>query len=267
MTDVCVVTGAGRGLGALIAERFARQGYAVLCTDIDAEGAAATAARLGGGAWSRAQDVRDPESHRDVAREATGRGTLRVWVNNAGVLAVGRGWDHDDAELRRMVEVNVLGVMFGSAAAVQAMRVGGGTLINVGSISSVVPAPGLAVYGATKHAVLGYTTNLAGDLRRAGVPVKVCCVCPDAMETDMVKNVAHRSEADLLFAGGGRMLTADATADVVAALPARPKLVTVLPGHRVPLVHALRPFPGLALRALDAFEVIGKRARKARGYG
>ncbi|MEO0324187.1 MAG: SDR family oxidoreductase, partial [Myxococcota bacterium] len=181
MADVCVVTGAGRGLGALIAERFARQGHAVLCTDIDAAGAAATASRIGGGAWSRAQDVRDPAGHREVAQEAMSRGTVRVWVNNAGVLAVGQGWGHEDAELRRLVEVNVLGVMFGSSAAVEAMGTSGGTLVNVGSISSVVPAPGLAVYGATKHAVLGYSTNLAGDLRRAGVPVQVCCVCPDAM--------------------------------------------------------------------------------------
>ena len=87
-----------------------------------------------------------------------------------------------------------------------------------------------------------------------------------AMETDMVKNVAHRSEADLLFAGGAQMLTPEATADFVAGLPDKPRLVSVLPRHRVPLVNALRPFPGLAIRALAAFEVIGKRARKARGY-
>ncbi len=266
MTDVCVITGAARGLGALIAERFAGRGYAVLCTDIDGSGAAATAERIGGGAWALAQDVRDPESHRVVAREATSRGALRVWVNNAGVLAVGQGWTHADDELRRMVEVNVLGVMFGSAAAVDAMGASGGTLVNIGSISSVVPAPGLAAYGATKHAVLGFTTNLAGDLRRSGLPVRACCVCPDAMETDMVKNVAHRSEADLLFAGGAQMLTPEATADFVAGLPDKPRLVSVLPRHRVPLVNALRPFPGLAIRALAAFEVIGKRARKARGY-
>jgi len=84
---VAVVTGAGRGFGRAIAKRLAARGYTVLATDVDTEAAAATAMEVRG--VSLPLDVRDPEAHRSVAREAAGRGPLEVWVNNAGVMHPG----------------------------------------------------------------------------------------------------------------------------------------------------------------------------------
>jgi short-subunit dehydrogenase len=188
---------------------------------------------------------------------------VTVWVNNAGVLAVGPAWEHDDATVRRLVEVNVLGVVWGARAAIEVMR-GGGVIINVASISSLVPAPGLAVYGATKHAVLGLTTSLQGDLDRAGVPIKCAAVCPDAMETDMVKGVAHHDASSILYSAG-TMLRADDVADEVARLVDRPRLVTVLPRARAALIHAFHAFPGLELKVLQRFYKAGQKARAKRG--
>jgi len=264
MTTTAVVTGAGRGLGRLIAERLARKGHAVLCTDIDAAAAQHTAITIGGGAWSAAQDVRDAASHRRVAAEAAARGELKVWINNAGVLAVGAAWEHDEAEVRRMVEINVLGVMWGANAAVAAMRERGGVIVNVGSMSSLVPATGVAVYAATKHAVLGYTVALQGDLDRAGVSIRCAAICPDAMETDMVKQVAHHDASSILYSAR-HMLRAEDVADEVAALSVHPRLMTVLPRSRAVLVHALRPFPTVSLRLLERFAAIGRRVRRRRG--
>jgi NAD(P)-dependent dehydrogenase (short-subunit alcohol dehydrogenase family) len=264
MSSVVVVTGAGRGLGRLIAERFAARGKAVLCTDVDACAAADTARAIGGAAWSMAQDVRDPASHRAVAAAAAGRGRVEVWVNNAGVLVVGPAWENGEAEVRRMVEVNLLGVIWGAQAAVEAMRERGGVIVNIASISSLVPAPGVTVYGATKHAVLGFTTSLQGDLDQAGIPIKVAAICPDAMETDMVKNVAHDDAASILYSAGTRMLRAEDVADEVVEVAARPKLVTVLPRSRAVLVHAFRAFPGLELRVLDRMAKMGRRYRERR---
>src|SRR5437762_12678687 len=107
MTDVAVVTGAGRGLGKKIAERLARRMH-VVCTDIDQTAAETTAAIVDGTGLE--QDVRDPDSHRAVARAAAALGSIRVWINNAGVLTVGETWSLDAAAVRRMVEVNLLGV-------------------------------------------------------------------------------------------------------------------------------------------------------------
>src|SRR5689334_10728714 len=125
---IAVVTGAGRGLGRAIAERLAARGYKLFVTDIDGDAAAATAAKVGG--WSERQDVRDPESHRAIAKAATAHGDVKVWVNNAGVLAVGDTWTMADADVRRQVEVNVLGVMWGCHAAVPVLG-DGGHIINI----------------------------------------------------------------------------------------------------------------------------------------
>src|SRR5262249_42631306 len=108
-----VITGGGRGLGRLTAERVADRGFRVLVTDVDAASAEDTARRIGRGAWAMKQDVRDPESHRQVAAAAAENGPLKLWVNNAGVLRAALAWAHPDDEVRLQIDVNVFGVMWG----------------------------------------------------------------------------------------------------------------------------------------------------------
>ncbi len=163
MGKVAVVTGAGRGLGRKIAERLGRRNIHVVVTDIDEASARDTAALCHGTGLK--QDVRDPDSHRAVAQLAREHGELAIWVNNAGILAVGDSAQISDADTRRMIEVNLLGVIWGCHAALAHMETG--TIINIASMSSLAPAPGLAVYGAAKHGVLAYSLALAGELRRA----------------------------------------------------------------------------------------------------
>jgi short-subunit dehydrogenase len=254
-----VVTGAAKGLGRTIAAALAGRGYQVLLTDVDVAAAEVAAGVIGKGAWAMKQDVRDRASHAAVAAAATARGTLEVWVNNAGVLQVGAGWETSEADVRRMIDVNLLGLIWGSQAAVGAMRQGG-HLINIGSLSSVVPAPGFSVYGATKHAVLGYSVALEGDLRRAKIPIKVSTICPDAIETDMVKGVAHDPASDVLFSSGKMLSTDNVAAAVIAELD-HPRLVRILPQGRAALVHALRPFPDLGLRIIERFAALGARRK------
>jgi short-subunit dehydrogenase len=258
VNTVAVVTGAGRGLGRCIAERLAKRGHHVIVTDIDGEAASATAASIGGTA--QRQDVRDPDSHRELARMAAERGRLAVWINNAGVLAVGDSWAQADAEVRRMVEVNLLGVIWGCHAAVPAMA-GGGHIINIASLSSIVPAPGLAVYGATKHAVLGYSLSLAGELRRTHPQLHVSALCPDAIAGDMTKAVAHDAAAGILFSAG-TLLSLEAVADAAIALLDRPRLVRALPAYRAALSHLLRPFPAVGLPLLEQLAKIGRRRQR-----
>ena len=178
-----VVTGAGRGMGREIARRLVARGYEVVVTDIDLESARETAELLGGRTQPMALDVRDPAAHRAAAAAAAERGRLEVWVNNAGILRTEKAWEHTDEEVRMIVEANLLGVMWGSRTAVEAMRETGGHIINMASMSSFGPAPGLAVYGATKHAVHGFSMSLQGDLQLAGVPIRVHAVCPDGVDT------------------------------------------------------------------------------------
>jgi NAD(P)-dependent dehydrogenase (short-subunit alcohol dehydrogenase family) len=253
-----VVTGAGKGLGRQIAGGLAEKGFSVLVTDIHEAAARETAAAIGSRAWALEQDVRDPTSHRAVAKAAQERGTLKLWVNNAGVLSVGPDWELDDDNVRRHVEVNVLGVMWGSRAAIDSMRLEGGHIINIASISSLAPVPGLAVYAATKGAVLGYSIALQGDLEQAGVPIKVSAICPDAIDTDMVRDVAHHRDASLLFSAA-KLLTVEQVGNAVLDLVDHPKLVVTMPRGRALLAHILRPFPATGLRLLEPFRRAGKR--------
>jgi NAD(P)-dependent dehydrogenase (short-subunit alcohol dehydrogenase family) len=256
---VAVVTGAGRGLGRCIAERLAGRGLDVLVTDIDSAAASATAAALGERAWALVQDVRDPDSHRTIARAATARGDLGVWVNNAGVLAVGDAWSMTDADVRRMIEVNLLGVIWGCHAALPLLA-DGGHVINVASLSAIVPAPGLAVYGATKHGVLGYSLSLAGELRRAGRRVHVSALCPDAIAGEMTNAVKHDDAAGILFSSS-ELLSLAEVADAAIDLLDHPRLVRTLPAYRAALIHLLRPFPAVGLPLLEQLAKLGRRRK------
>lgn len=254
MVTTAVVTGAGRGLGRCIAERLAKRGHHVVVTDIDEAAASATAAAINGTAL--AHDVRDPDRHHAVARAALAHGPLAVWVNNAGVLAVGEAWQMPDAQARSMVEINLLGVIWGCNAALRAMTEG--AILNIGSMSSLTPAPGLAVYGATKHAVLGYSLSLAGELRQAKRPIKVSTLCPDAIAGEMTKTVAHDPAAGILFSAGNQ-LTLDAVADAAIAQIESGQLVRALPAYRAAVIHLLRPFPQLGLPLLEQLSKLGRR--------
>jgi NAD(P)-dependent dehydrogenase (short-subunit alcohol dehydrogenase family) len=263
MTTTAVVTGAGRGLGRLIAERLADRGHLVVLTDIDETAAHAAAKAIGRGASAMVHDVRDALRHREVAAAAVAKAPLAVWVNNAGVLAVGPAWEQSEDAIRRQVEVNLLGVIWGCRAAIDAMHGGRGHLLNIASMSSLVPAPGLAAYGATKHAVLGYTLSLAGELRRAGMPIAISAICPDAIETDMVRGVENHADASLLFSSG-ELLKAEDVADETIALLDRPRLIRTIPAARAAMVHMFRPFPEVGLRLLEQFYKIGAKRRRRR---
>jgi NAD(P)-dependent dehydrogenase (short-subunit alcohol dehydrogenase family) len=261
--DTAVVTGAGRGMGRLVAQRLARRGLAVLVTDIDAQAAEETARMIGPNAWAMSQDVRNPDSHRAAARAAAERGPLKVWVNNAGVLRADTGWGHSDADVTLQVEVNLLGLMWGARAAVEAMRTSGGHIINLGSMSSLTPTPGLGVYGASKMGVLGYSISLQGDLQIAGIPIKVSVICPDAVDTDMVKQVEGERASALLFSSR-KLLGPEKVADLIVGLLDDYKLVLVYPRSRGALARVLAPFPELGLMLLRQYRRLGERNRRRR---
>lgn len=151
---------------------------------------------------------------------------MRVWVNNAGVLALGPAWTHPDAEIERCVETNVLGTMHGSRAAVEVMRdqPAGGSILNIASFAAFGAVPGLAVYAGSKHAVLGFTTSLNADLRNADSRIRATVACLDGTDTPMVRRHAG---AGVLW-HRGRLLDPDEVARrLVNALSSRRQVVCV----------------------------------------
>jgi NAD(P)-dependent dehydrogenase (short-subunit alcohol dehydrogenase family) len=260
---VAVVTGAGRGFGRAIAQRLAARGYTVLATDIDADAAARTADEVGG--FSMGLDVRDPEAHRAAARVACERGPLEVWVNNAGVMRPGAAWEHSDDDVRLTCDVNMLGVVWGSLAAVEAMRDGTGAnrhVINIGSLSSLGPVPGLALYAATKHAVLGFTASLQGDLLDASIPIAVHVLCPDAADTPLLREHDHEPAAAINWSGP-RLLSADEVADHAVALLDSKRLVRAVPAWRGWGARGIAVAGRPALRMAPLLRKLGARHRVA----
>ncbi len=266
MPGVAVVTGAGRGFGRAIAQHLARRGYTVLATDVDADAAARTAEEAGG--FSMRLDVRDPEAHRAAARAAAERGPLEVWVNNAGVMRTVKCWEQPDEEVRLECEVNLMGVVWGSRAAVDAMRAGGARdahIVNIGSLSSLQPVPGLAVYSATKHGVLGFSGSLQGDLYDAGLPITVHTVCPDGADTQLLREHDDDPEAAISWSGP-RLLTADEVGEQVVALLDTRKLVHVIPRWRGWGARLNGMLGRVGLRSAPLLRRLGER-RRARAGG
>jgi NAD(P)-dependent dehydrogenase (short-subunit alcohol dehydrogenase family) len=261
---IAVVTGAGRGFGREIARRRAERSYTVLATDIDAGAAADTASLVGG--FSMQLDVRDPEAHRRAARAAVERGPLEVWVNNAGVLRTRKAWAHSDDEVRLQLEVNLLGVIWGSRAAVDAMGERGGSnmhIVNLASMSALSPVPGLAVYAASKHGVLGFTGSLQGDLIAAGLPISAHAVCPDGADTEMTRERADEHESAIIWSAP-RMLSAAEVADGVVGLLDSRQLVLAIPRWRGWALRAAALGGHRAMRFSERVRQQGERKR-ARG--
>lgn len=264
MPGVAVVTGAGRGFGRAIAVRLAARGYTVLTTDVDLDAAAATADAVGG--LSMGLDVRDPEAHRAAARAAAEQGPVEVWVNNAGVMRTVKCWEQSDDDVRLECEVNLLGVIWGSRAAVDAMRAGSGDahIINIASMSALQPVPGLAVYAATKHAVLGFSGSLQGDLLDAGLPITVHAICPDGADTQLVREHDDEPEAAIIWSGR-RLLTVDEVADQAVALLDSKKLVHVVPRWRGWGARANAMAGRTGLRTAPLLRRAGERRRARAG--
>jgi NAD(P)-dependent dehydrogenase (short-subunit alcohol dehydrogenase family) len=249
--SVAVVTGAGGGLGRAIARELASRGYLVHATDLDPDAAAHTAAELGAGARSAGLDVRDGAACRALAAEAATRaGALDLWVNNAGVLATGLAWDQDEATRRTMLEVNALGTMNGTVAALEPMIAAGrGQVINVISLAGLVAAPGEVNYAASKHAAMAFTLGTLFDLRRSGVEgIELSAVCPDGIWTPMLEDKLDNPDAAGSFSG--RLFTAEQVAVEVGKLTERPRPILILPRWRGLQLRVLALFPRLTLRLL-----------------
>lgn len=244
----------------------------------DADGGRAGREPAGNGATGRAHgsalDVRDPQACRDVARAAeAGTGSLDLWVNNAGVLITAPSWEHTDDQRRLMFEVNALGTMHGTIAALEVMRpVRRGHIVNIASLAGLVSVPGEAIYAATKHAVMGFSTSTLADLRAAGEQdIHISCVCPDGMWTPMLYDKLNDPTASMSFSG--KLLQPSEVAEVVLKVVARPRPVVTAPRWRGVQARAFDLTPGLAMRAVPLLvrasrvqqRSVGRRVRRGGG--
>ena len=186
---VVAITGGARGIGYHTAEELIRRGHRVAIGDIDERQLKVAAEELGLDVAVRL-DVTDPasiESFLDVTEEALG--SVDVLINNAGVMPTGHVHEEADEVTRRQVEINVLGVIFGTKIALQRMLPRRhGHIINTASLAGELPVPGLATYCGTKFAVIGFTEAARQEYRRSGITLST--VRPTFTNTELVSGTS-----------------------------------------------------------------------------
>ena len=189
---VVAITGGARGIGKATATALVRKGCRVAIGDLDTELAERTAAELSGGTIALALDVTDRGSFAGFLEEAERQlGPLDVLVNNAGIMPVTPFAEESDASIRRQLEINVYGVLAGMQLALERMQPrGSGHLVNLASQAGKAGIPGVATYAGTKHAVVGVSEAVRGELRGTGI--EVSCVMPTLVNTELTGGVSQR---------------------------------------------------------------------------
>ena len=217
---IVAITGGARGIGLATATVLHGLGAKVAIGDIDESAAEEAGGRLGlhvcGGL-----DVTDRQSFSDFLDIVENQlGPIDVVVNNAGVIAVGSAVDEADAVTKRVLDVNIYGVILGTKLAAQRMLPRGhGHIINIASLGGVLPTEGIATYCATKHAVLGYTDTVRLENRGRGVHFSA--IMPTLTNTEMTAGIGHARG----FKNAEPQDVARAIADVIA----KPKARVVVP--------------------------------------
>ncbi len=189
--QAAAITGAGRGIGRATAEALVRQGMRVAIGDLDLEAAATAAAELGESTVALGLDVTDRASFTafvDAAEEQLG--PLDVLINNAGIMPIGPFLDEDDATARRIIDINVHGVILGMKLVLPRMIARGrGHVLNVASQAGKYGLPGGATYCASKAAVINLSRSVRKELRGSGVELSM--ISPVAVNTELGLGLAE----------------------------------------------------------------------------
>ncbi|MFP6559062.1 SDR family NAD(P)-dependent oxidoreductase [Paraburkholderia sp. B3] len=194
-----LVTGGARGIGAAVAQALAKAGAAVMIGDVLTDLAARTASELaqtGARAGSVALDVRDDAQWERAVGAVVGElGGFDILINNAGIEITSLIADLQAEDLRRMCDINVVGVGLGLKHAFRAMRPGGaagrgGAIVNVSSVAATIAYPAIAGYSATKSAVDRMTRVAAMEAGKLGYGIRVNCVYPGLTPTEMGMKLA-----------------------------------------------------------------------------
>jgi NAD(P)-dependent dehydrogenase (short-subunit alcohol dehydrogenase family) len=182
---VIVITGGARGIGLATATALHNLGAKVAIGDVDEVKVKESGAALGLDVYGKL-DVTDPHSFSDFLDEVERQlGPIDVLINNAGIMPLGRVADEPDAVTRRVLDINVYGVIVGSKLAIQRMVPRGqGHVINVASLAGEGYVPGAATYCASKHAVVGFTDTARLEYRKTGV--KFSLVMPTFVNTELI---------------------------------------------------------------------------------
>jgi NAD(P)-dependent dehydrogenase (short-subunit alcohol dehydrogenase family) len=200
--NVAVITGGASGIGLAVAEALIAEGMSVVLADIDAPKLRDVEARLSENGASVATMIcnttAEPEVNALIEYALEQFGGVHVMFNNAGIGGVGDAWADPIDLWKRVVDVNLFGVVYGIRAVLPVMEQQGvGHIVNTASMAGLGAAPGIAPYFATKHAVVGLSECLFLELELTGSPVGASVLCPGFVKTDLMNKEPETVDSPL----------------------------------------------------------------------
>ena len=225
-----LITGASSGIGEATAEAIVAEGGAVALGARRKDKLDELAGRLDGDAYAIEADIGKEDEANDLVAQASERmGGLDGLVNNAGVMLLGLMQGADTAEWRRMVDVNILGLLYCTNAALPVIRDGGGgDIVNVSSVAGRSAAMGAAVYNFTKFGVVGFSEALRQE--GAHIGVRVTCVEPGFVDTELQghnENPMVVEQIEKMREATGKVLESADIANAIVYALAQPKHVSI----------------------------------------
>lgn len=232
---VVAITGGARGIGESTARALVAKGAKVAIGDLDRELAESTAAALGGGTLALELDVTRRDSFEGFLDQVEERlGSLDVLINNAGIMPLGRFVDEDDLTARRMIDINVHGVLYGMKLALPRMqRRNAGHIVNLASQAGKAGFPGGATYCGTKHFVVGVSEAVRAELR--GTAIEISCVMPAVVNTELGSGLPETRAV--------KKLEPEDVAEAIVAALERPKFDVWVPRESVGIYKFLQLLP------------------------
>ncbi|WP_069164267.1 SDR family NAD(P)-dependent oxidoreductase [Nocardia altamirensis] len=198
---VCVITGAGSGIGRALAENLAKRGAKLALSDIDTDGLAETVRiveKLGAEVKSDRINVAEREAvllYADAVKAHFGK--VHQIYNNAGIAYHGDVIKSEFKDIERIMDVDFWGVVNGTKAFLpHLMESGAGHVVNVSSLFGLIAVPGQSAYNSAKFAVRGFTEALRQEMLVGKHPVKVTCVHPGGIKTAVARNSTYAEGID-----------------------------------------------------------------------
>ena len=223
---VAVITGASSGIGEATARALAADGHRLALLARRVDRVEALTEELGGGALAIQADVTDRDSIVAAAERVQSElGGADILVNNAGVMLLAPFTSGQKAEIRQMVEVNLLGAMTSTEVFLDQLRDGGGDLINMSSVAGRTARAGASVYNATKWGLGAWSEALRQELQP---DIRVMIIEPGAVATELTDHITDadaKQAAEQLY--NEVAITAEDIAEVIAFAVARPRRMTL----------------------------------------
>lgn len=216
---VAVITGAAAGMGRATAQLFAREGARVVLADVQAEGGGSAVNEIksaGGEAIFVRTDVSQGAQVRALIAQAVATfGQLDVLFNNAGIEgSVALFEDADEDDFERILSVNLRGVFLGMKYGLPELVRTRGVVVNTASLAGLIGVPGMAAYAASKGGVVQLTKTAALEYAAAGV--RVNCICPGYIRTDMTARLREVRRDERLRRGAANPLGRAGTPEDIA---------------------------------------------------